>query len=117
MESTRIAEPRWVLVAQADDLEPGKIKRAEIDALHTVAVLNLDGEFYAYDSRCPHAHFPLWAGRLVGHRLVCAGHSWQFDARTGAALIPVDAPPAQRFPVRVEAGAVYVGWEPPPVAS
>jgi nitrite reductase/ring-hydroxylating ferredoxin subunit len=108
-----MAELRWVKVAKVGDLAPGTLKRAELDILHTITLANVEGEYYALDSRCPHANFPLYAGRLLGSRLVCAGHSWCFDARTGQGLVPRDAPSAKTYPVRVEGDDVLVGWEPP----
>jgi nitrite reductase/ring-hydroxylating ferredoxin subunit len=108
-----MAELRWVKVARVGDLAPGTMKRAELDVLHTITLANVEGEYHALDQRCPHANFPLYAGRLVGHRLVCAGHSWVFDARTGAIIAPRDGIPVRTYPVRVEGEDVLVGWEPP----
>src|SRR5712692_7754683 len=108
-----MADLAWVKVARVGELEPGTMKRAEIDPLHMATLINIDGEYYALDASCPHQSFPLWAGRVLGHRVVCPGHSWVFDARTGNVLAPRDGLPVRTYPVRVEADAVYLGWEPP----
>ncbi len=110
-----MADPRWVKVARVGDLAPGTLKRAEIDPLHTITLANVDGAYYALDTRCPHQNYPLYAGKLLGHRLVCVGHNWVFDARSGDVLSPRDGAPVKTYPVRVEGDDVLVGWEPPPM--
>ena len=105
-------ELRWVKVARVGEVAPGGLKRAQIDALTTVTLVNLDGEYHALSGTCSHSRFPLWAGRIREGRLVCPGHGWQFDPRTGAVLLPRDGTPVRTFPVRVDGDDVYVGWAP-----
>ena len=68
---------------------------------------NGGGEWFALDGLCPHAGGPLGAGCLIGTTVTCPWHGWQFDVTTGThALTPQVR--AERFPVVVEAGAVFV---------
>lgn len=68
-----------------------------------VGVFRLDGQFHAYENRCPHQGGPVCSGRVmpavkgvvhddgtVVHELaedephlVCPWHGWEFDLRTG----------------------------------
>jgi nitrite reductase/ring-hydroxylating ferredoxin subunit len=105
-------ELRWVKVARVGELASGRMKRAELNPLATVTLVNVDGEYHALAGQCSHQSFPLWAGKLLGHRLICPGHAWQFDARTGEVIAPKDGTPVQTYPVRVEGDDILVGWSP-----
>ena len=48
-----------------------------------VIVTRIAGELYAVPGVCPHEDVALWDGDLRGHALVCPGHGYQFDLRTG----------------------------------
>ena len=42
-----------------------------------------DGSFLAREVRCKHQGADLGAGRLVGSRVTCPRHGWEYDLRTG----------------------------------
>lgn len=74
----------------------------------SIGVFNVDGELFALRNRCPHQGAPLCAGVLTdlvvprfcgdeppqrdlvrhGEVLRCPWHGWEFDMRTGEAVIP-----------------------------
>src|SRR6188768_2010274 len=49
----------------------------------TIVLVNLDGEVFALDDRCPHQGGPLTRGTLNGETLMCPWHCWSFNVRTG----------------------------------
>ena len=98
---------RYVPVAAVADVPPGTMRTVEVDDWRIV-VVNVDGEFFAYDSQCPHLGGPLDKGRLDDGALVCPWHGWRFDARTGRPIWPQGVWKATRFPVAVEDGQVLV---------
>jgi nitrite reductase (NADH) small subunit len=65
-----------------------------------------DGVFAVLD-RCPHKGGPLSQGIVFGDRVACPLHNWTIELATGEAVAP-DVGCARRFPVKVEAGIVYV---------
>jgi phenylpropionate dioxygenase-like ring-hydroxylating dioxygenase large terminal subunit len=72
----------------------------------------------AFADRCPHRLVPLSAATMVGGRLQCAYHGWQFDAAGACVALPSQegqAPPRANLPpgpqIRVEDGTVYVSAE------
>ena len=97
----RTLKTRHVVTAAAD-LSPGMRKIVEI-AGREVGVFNVGGHFYALRNLCPHKGGPLCRGRLrplvvshgvyrVHHRregeiLKCPWHQWEFDIKTGRALL------------------------------
>ena len=48
-----------------------------------VIVTRVDGALVAVPGVCPHEDVALWDGELRGHAIVCPGHGYQFDLRTG----------------------------------
>jgi nitrite reductase (NADH) small subunit len=62
---------------------------------------------FALRDRCPHKGGPLSQGIVHGERVACPLHNWNVQLPTGCAVAP-DVGCVQRFPVRVEAGAIYL---------
>ena len=71
------------------------------------AVCNVDGALYCIEGTCPHAGGPLGQGNLNGNYVVCPGHGWEFDCRTGLNDSDEDVK-LTTFPVVVQDGVVLV---------
>ena len=74
-------------MAEADvcalkDLPPGTVTVGEINGTR-VCVVNVHGEVFAVQDRCPHLFAPLSAGELHGSNIVCPWHKSEFDCRSG----------------------------------
>ena len=86
--------------------DPGR-RVVEINGIQ-IGVFRLDGEFYAYENRCPHLGGPACQGKLLPRVLeavskdrksegrvfsrndlnvVCPWHGFEFDIRTGAHVV------------------------------
>ena len=72
----------FLTVAKTSDLEPGKLMKV----LGDVVIANVDGEFFAFSTRCPHDNGPLDKGSLSGDIIMCPLHFAQFSVRTGEPL-------------------------------
>jgi nitrite reductase/ring-hydroxylating ferredoxin subunit len=48
-----------------------------------IALFNVQGTFYALDNRCPHQDYPLGMSPVFDHQVLCIGHAWRFDIKTG----------------------------------
>jgi nitrite reductase (NADH) small subunit/3-phenylpropionate/trans-cinnamate dioxygenase ferredoxin subunit len=94
-------------VARLGDLEDGHPVLVECEGKR-VAVARAGDSVYACDDTCTHQGGPLSGGKVVGGRLVCPWHGWTFDVRTGICLFPRRGAPVTVYPVRVDAGDVYV---------
>ena len=96
----------WIRIAAVEDCPPGKTLEA-VAGDRIVALLNVSGEFQAFDGVCPHQGGPLGKGALSGSTLTCPWHGWQFDAKTGQhCLNPRIC--QERFAVRTEGTDVLV---------
>jgi 3-phenylpropionate/trans-cinnamate dioxygenase ferredoxin subunit len=97
----------WVRVAALDALECGRPVVVELDDAR-VLVSRIGDAVHAIEDRCTHDDGPLAAGAVQGDEIVCPRHGARFCLRTGAALAAPAFEDAAVFPVRVEAGAVWV---------
>ena len=93
-------------VADVKDLPSGGRIGTEVNG-EKIAIYNVDGEFFAISSICPHEGGPLERGRLEGYALTCPWHLWTFDIRTGQ----WDADPSvcvRSYQVQVKEGKVFI---------
>ena len=101
---------KWLRVDCPPDLAPGEVVVAR-SGYQEFAVCNVDGRLHAVSNRCPHQGGDLGEGYLEGACLSCPLHGWAFDVRTGAAAY-VNQPGTLRvYPVKLEAGCVWVEIE------
>ena len=94
-------------VASLDEFRTGTMIEVE-HGEQIIAVCRVsDTEILALDGVCPHAGAPLAQGNLCGDTVICPGHAWEFDCRSGENTWNSRQKLAT-FPVRVEAETVYV---------
>lgn len=98
---------QWTKVAKADDVGPGTSIAVDLPTV-SLAVCNVDGQFYAIENLCSHDDGPLGEGALDGFRIQCPRHLAYFDVRNGRALTLPAVMPVGCFPVRVQDGDVEV---------
>ena len=99
---------RRVDLLAVDDVPPGTMQMAWVDAVDPVVVVNVDGDFRAFQGICSHEYFELDKGFLTAGSLTCALHLSRFDLDTGDALDPPAELPIVRYPVVVEDGRVLI---------
>ena len=89
------------------DVEPGRVIKVEVVGL-TLAVYNVDGEFYVTDDLCTHGPGSLSEGYLDGHIIECDFHNGAFDIRTGEVVAPPCMIPLKTYKAFVEDGRVLI---------
>jgi 3-phenylpropionate/trans-cinnamate dioxygenase ferredoxin subunit len=99
---------RWVRVCATGELLPGESTVAW-DGDVPILVVNHDGDYYALEDRCSHEDFELSVGSFDPETatIECVLHGSKFDVRDGRALNPPAYAPVAKFPIRVEAGAIW----------
>lgn len=83
----------------------------EIDG-RTIALFNVDGQFYALDNTCMHRGGPLGEGFVDRNNLTvqCPWHGWIYSLATGAS--PIDSmAKVEKFEVKVEEGEVKLSLD------
>ena len=93
-----------------DDIAEGSALRVETGTL-TLAVFNVEGQFYVTDDHCTHGPGSLSEGYIDGDVVECNFHNGQFNIRTGAVVSPPCMVPIKTYPARVENGKVVIEVE------
>jgi anthranilate 1,2-dioxygenase ferredoxin subunit len=89
------------------DVQPGGALKVETGGL-SLAVFNVDGEFFVTDDACTHGPGSLSEGYLDGHVIECDFHNGAFDVRTGEVVAPPCMIPLKTYKVVVENGRVMI---------
>lgn len=97
----------WIDVAKRDALPPGEFEIVDLDDT-SVAVINVDGDFFAIEDVCTHDGAELAGGPIDGTQIVCPRHGARFCLKTGAALTPPAYEPVAVFEVRLQDGVVQI---------
>ncbi len=103
----------WHRVAGTDELPEGRVKTVTAGT-QSMALVHVDGAYYAMDNRCPHQGGPLGEGSIEGGAdgqcwLRCPWHGWDFDPKTGLPPGGHEDTGQETFPVELRDDGVYVG--------
>jgi len=103
----------WIDVLPVKDLGPGLSHFIDAGG-ETIAVFNLDGEYFALKDACSHDGSRMLScgveARFIvhGERIMCPRHGAEFCIRTGAALSPPAREALACFPVRIENDRIQI---------
>jgi 3-phenylpropionate/trans-cinnamate dioxygenase ferredoxin subunit len=101
----------YVEVARVEDVAPGTAMVARVGDIE-VAVVNVQGTFFAIDNECTHRGGFLGEGEIntdwSQFGIECPLHGSVLDVRTGEVLSPPAPTPVRTYLVEVEAGTVRV---------
>lgn len=98
----------FVDVGKVADFPQGKAAVVDVAGVE-VALINVEGTFYAVNNECPHAGGPLGEGEVSNdYELECPLHGSLFDVRTGDVLVGPADEPVQTYETRVEDDRVQV---------
>lgn len=89
--STRFPFPipfGWFGVAHGDEVAPGEMKHLRYFGRELLLVRGESGAVSLVDAFCPHLGANLGQGRVVGDRIVCPFHAWEFTLDGRVATIP-----------------------------
>lgn len=97
----------WIDAAAVDAVPNDDVIGIEVGG-RDIALYRVDGMVYATDNVCTHGHARLCEGFLDGFEIECPLHQGRFDVRSGEAMC---APPDENihtYPVKIEAGRIYL---------
>lgn len=98
---------RHIEVPAARVPAPGGRALVESDG-KSLALFNVDGQFYAIDDSCPHQGASLCGGRLDGRVIQCCAHGLRFNLASGY-LLNSTALKVANYPVEVqEDGRLFI---------
>ena len=99
--------PSRIELCKVQDVEAGEVRKTEAAGL-TLAVYNLDGEFYVTDDACTHGPGSLSEGFIEGDLIECNFHQGVFSIRTGEVVKPPCMVPVKTYKTVVEDGRVWI---------
>ena len=101
----------FIKVATISDIPVGRSAVIEMDG-RTIALFNVNGEFFALDNTCMHRGGPLGEGFVDQNNLTvqCPWHGWVYSLATGAS--PMDSmAKVEKFDVKVEGEEVMIALD------
>jgi nitrite reductase/ring-hydroxylating ferredoxin subunit len=96
-----------IQLCETGDVAEGEALKVEKEGL-TLAVFNVEGDFYVTDDHCTHGPGSLSEGWLEGHEIECDFHQGCFDVRTGEVTSPPPMVPVKSYKVVVEDDQVMI---------
>ncbi|WP_184629463.1 nitrite reductase small subunit NirD [Xanthomonas euroxanthea] len=102
----------WIRVCALQDLPALGARVLEVDGIAPIALFRTaSDQVFALRDRCPHKGGPLSQGIVAGETVTCPLHGWAIALQSGQACAP-DVGCAPRYPVKVEADAVWIVLQP-----
>ena len=101
----------YVKIAPVSDFERARFRSYSVLAGKVGVFFDDDGSFVAREVRCKHQGADLGAGVLVGSRVTCPRHGWQYDLCTGECT-NMSSLPLRAHGVKVESGWIHVTLTP-----
>ncbi len=105
----------WYVVGRSRQVKPGGILPVTLLGIPLVLFRTREGALGALLDRCPHRNIPLSEGRVIGDRVQCAYHGWQFGTGGQCLHIPgllsdhqARGRDAVRFPVREQQSYIWI---------
>jgi nitrite reductase/ring-hydroxylating ferredoxin subunit len=98
--------PRIDLCSTAD-IAPGSAIKVETGDL-SLAVYNVDGEFFCTDDLCTHGPGSLSEGYIDGDVVECNFHNGQFNIKTGEVVSPPCMIPIKTYKTVVQGDRVFI---------
>jgi nitrite reductase/ring-hydroxylating ferredoxin subunit len=97
-------------LCDAAEVAPGAALKVEAQGL-TLAVFNVEGEYYVTDDACTHGPGSLSEGYIEDDVVECNFHNGQFNIKTGAVVCPPCMIPVKTYKTVVENGRVLIETE------
>jgi len=105
---------RFVEVARVEDVPAGTATVVQVGGAE-LALVNVNGTFFAIDNECTHRGGFLGEGEIntdwSDWAIECPLHGSVFDVRTGEVLNPPALAPLRTYPLEVDRGVVKVSAE------
>jgi naphthalene 1,2-dioxygenase system ferredoxin subunit len=101
----------WVDALAADDLPTDDVVGITAGG-RDVALYTVGEQVFATDNLCTHGNARLCDGFLEGHEIECPLHQGKFDVRDGQPTCEPVTEALRTYPVKIEAGRVWLQMDP-----
>src|SRR6478736_3894839 len=97
----------WIDAGAQSDVPQEDVTAVVVDG-REIALYGVEGEVFATDNICTHGHARLCEGFLEGHEIECPLHQGRFDVRNGTPMCAPLTEAIRSYPVKIEAGRVFL---------
>lgn len=101
----------WIEACLVDDVDAEDVIRFDHDGRTFAIYRSPDGQFFATDGLCTHEKVHLSDGLVMDDIIECPKHNGRFNYKTGAAKGAPVCVNLATYPVKVEAGTVFIGLD------
>lgn len=98
----------WIEVCQTGDIEKEDVMRFDYGDRTFAIYRSAEDSYHATDGLCTHAAVHLAGGFVMDHLIECPKHNGRFDFTTGQAKGAPACIDLKTYPVKVEAGKVFL---------
>ena len=105
----------WLAAGSVDEVKKKKKVVVQTEEGTKILVIAHNDNFFAMDNLCIHREREMHTGVILKDKLVCPGHQWAFDLRTGWESVKEQGQPT--YAVRVNDGTVEVDTDSRTVAT
>ncbi|MCD9023729.1 MocE family 2Fe-2S type ferredoxin [Cohnella silvisoli] len=98
----------WIETCAVDDIDEEDVIRFDYGDRTFALYRTEDSEYYATDGYCTHEKFHLADGLVMGNTIECPKHNGRFDYTTGEAKRAPVCVRLQTYPVKIQAGKLFV---------
>ena len=98
----------WIEVCETCEIDKDDVTRFDHDGRTFCIYRTADDKYYATDGLCTHAKAHLAEGFVMDHIIECPKHNGRFDFTTGQAKGAPACVNLKTYPVKVEAGRVFL---------
>jgi len=98
---------RFLSLCKAAEVAEGKAIKVEKDGL-TLAVFNIDGEYFVTDDTCTHGPGSLSEGPIDGEVVECDFHNGAFNIKTGAVVAAPCMIPLKTYKARLQGDEIEI---------
>jgi 3-phenylpropionate/trans-cinnamate dioxygenase ferredoxin subunit len=98
----------WLEVCSVDAIEEEDVIRFDQSGRTFAIYRSPDDRYFATDGLCTHEQVHLSDGLVMGNIIECPKHNGRFDYRSGAAKGAPVCVDLKTYPVKVEAGRVFI---------
>ncbi|MFM7002767.1 MAG: non-heme iron oxygenase ferredoxin subunit [Limnohabitans sp.] len=95
------------LFVQSREVAEGKAIKVEKEGL-TLAVFNIDGEYFVTDDTCTHGPGSLSEGPIDGEVVECDFHNGAFNIKTGAVVAAPCMIPLKTYKARLQGDEIEI---------
>lgn len=101
---------KWIKILSKEEFAAANFIRLLKVEAKKICLVKVDDEFFATQSRCPHAGADLSRGFCKDKKLICSFHRYEYDLQTGRGA-PGQGDYIDIYPLEKREDGLYIGFK------